>query len=131
MPTDSNNHKSLDAGRRKILKGGLTTLLAAPIVASAKTSSAKSLASELSVTSAPVSFSPSPGNPADISSLFETIKRKASPEQLYKFLYLMPKGGDIHHHLGEVFYHLCGMQSLLIRNAMVGSASLRVIGLLL
>ena len=103
MPTHSNKHKSLDAGRRKILKGGLTTLLAAPIVASAKTSSAKSFAPLPKGTPAPVSFTPASGNPADISSLFETIKRKASPEQLYKFLYLMPKGGDIHHHLGGGF----------------------------
>lgn len=35
-----------------------------------------------------------------IGQLFETIKRDASPEDLYRFLYAMPKGGDIHHHFG-------------------------------
>lgn len=37
---------------------------------------------------------------APIGQLFETIKREASPEELYRFLYAMPKGGDIHHHFG-------------------------------
>ena len=103
MPLHSDNQSSLDPSRRKILKGGLTTLLAAPLVASAKTSTAMSVASAHSSPSSPISFAPASGNPADISSLFETIKREASPEQLYKFLYLMPKGGDIHHHLGGGF----------------------------
>lgn len=35
-----------------------------------------------------------------IGRLFETVKQEASPEELYKFLYAMPKGGDIHHHFG-------------------------------
>lgn len=30
---------------------------------------------------------------------FEDFKRTASPKQLYTFLYAMPKGGDLHHHL--------------------------------
>lgn len=30
---------------------------------------------------------------------FETFKKEASDEQLYRFLYAMPKGGDLHHHL--------------------------------
>ena len=30
---------------------------------------------------------------------FEDFKRQASPKQLYNFLYAMPKGGDLHHHL--------------------------------
>ncbi|MBY0505829.1 MAG: hypothetical protein K2X03_18075 [Bryobacteraceae bacterium] len=29
---------------------------------------------------------------------FEQFKRTATPEQLYAFLYAMPKGGDLHHH---------------------------------
>ena len=31
---------------------------------------------------------------------FETFKQQATSEQLYNFLYLLPKGGDLHHHLG-------------------------------
>ena len=30
---------------------------------------------------------------------FETFKREASPEDLYRLLYNMPKGGDLHNHL--------------------------------
>jgi len=34
------------------------------------------------------------------SSRFEEIKRTATPSQLYAFLYALPKGGDLHNHLG-------------------------------
>lgn len=30
---------------------------------------------------------------------FETLKKQASDEQLYRFLYALPKGGDLHNHL--------------------------------
>ena len=30
---------------------------------------------------------------------FEEVKKSATPEQLYTFLYAMPKGGDLHNHL--------------------------------
>ncbi len=40
------------------------------------------------------------GSLQDFSQIFETIKREASPEELYTFLYDMPKGGDLHHHHG-------------------------------
>ena len=36
----------------------------------------------------------------DFSALFETIKREATPEELYRILYRLPKGGDLHNHLG-------------------------------
>ena len=31
---------------------------------------------------------------------FTEFKQTATPKQLYNFLYLLPKGGDLHHHLG-------------------------------
>lgn len=31
---------------------------------------------------------------------FEDLKAHATPEQLYSFLYALPKGGDLHNHLG-------------------------------
>lgn len=34
---------------------------------------------------------------------FEAIKRDASPAELYRLLYQLPKGGDIHHHLSLSF----------------------------
>ena len=30
---------------------------------------------------------------------FETVKTTATPEQMYRFLYALPKGGDLHNHL--------------------------------
>src|SRR5688572_12201729 len=37
---------------------------------------------------------------APFSARFEEIKRTAKPAELYAFLYALPKGGDIHNHLG-------------------------------
>ena len=37
---------------------------------------------------------------ADFSARFEEIKRTARPADLYTFLYALPKGGDLHNHLG-------------------------------
>ncbi len=37
---------------------------------------------------------------ADFSARFEEIKRTAQPAELYTFLYALPKGGDLHNHLG-------------------------------
>jgi adenosine deaminase CECR1 len=36
----------------------------------------------------------------DLPGAFEHLKRTATPAELYRFLWSMPKGGDIHHHLG-------------------------------
>ena len=36
----------------------------------------------------------------DFSSRFEEIKHHAKPTELYAFLYALPKGGDLHNHLG-------------------------------
>jgi adenosine deaminase CECR1 len=37
---------------------------------------------------------------APFSARFEEIKRTATPTELYTFLYALPKGGDLHNHLG-------------------------------
>lgn len=37
---------------------------------------------------------------ADFGDHFDRIRQEADPETLYRFLYAMPKGGDIHNHLG-------------------------------
>lgn len=37
---------------------------------------------------------------ASFSDRFEEVKRTATPAQLYAFLYALPKGGDLHNHLG-------------------------------
>ncbi len=36
---------------------------------------------------------------ASFDDQFEAFKKQASPEELYHFLYAMPKGGDLHNHL--------------------------------
>ncbi|WP_245929214.1 adenosine deaminase [Agarilytica rhodophyticola] len=36
---------------------------------------------------------------SQVDKWFEDFKSKATDEQLYKFLYAMPKGGDLHNHL--------------------------------
>ena len=46
---------------------------------------------------------------ADFSARFDAIKARATPAQLYAFLYDLPKGGDLHNHSGgedrpEVLY---------------------------
>ncbi len=38
--------------------------------------------------------------PRSFEKVFDGIKREASPEELYRFLYAVPKGGDLHHHHG-------------------------------
>jgi adenosine deaminase CECR1 len=37
---------------------------------------------------------------ASFAARFEEIKKTAKPAELYTFLYALPKGGDIHNHLG-------------------------------
>ncbi len=41
-----------------------------------------------------------PAVAAPFSARFEEIKRTAKPVELYTFLYALPKGGDLHNHLG-------------------------------
>jgi adenosine deaminase CECR1 len=47
-------------------------------------------------------LAPAPA-PRAFAALFERIRREATPEQLYRFLHALPKGGDLHHHLGGGF----------------------------
>ena len=49
---------------------------------------------------------------ADFGPRFDAIVERASPAQLYAFLYDMPKGGDLHNHAGganrsEWVYDVC------------------------
>jgi adenosine deaminase CECR1 len=39
-----------------------------------------------------------PGKAADFESRFQEIVQNATNEQLYRFLYALPKGGDLHNH---------------------------------
>lgn len=42
----------------------------------------------------------STGYPAAAGRWFDELKSTATPTQLYTFLYALPKGGDLHNHLG-------------------------------
>ena len=57
-----------------------------------------------------------PAGSADTAAWFERFKVEASDEELYRFLYAMPKGGDLHNHLSgsirsEWFYQLALAQA--------------------
>ena len=41
-----------------------------------------------------------------VEEWFETFKQQATPEQLYQFLYALPKGADLHNHLTDMI-ELC------------------------
>lgn len=83
-----------------MLKGGLTALCGAPLISGA---SAMAMTSpEFPVANRP-QFGPKVPKPAAVGALFENVKREASDDELYRFLYAMPKGGDIHHHLAGGF----------------------------
>lgn len=48
----------------------------------------------------------------EVESVWSQIKSEASDEDLYRILYALPKGGDIHHHLGggmlpEMIWEIC------------------------
>ena len=52
----------------------------------------------------------------DMQAWFERFRQEASDEELYRFLYAMPKGGDLHNHLSgsilaESFYDLALAQA--------------------
>ncbi len=93
-----------DFGRRNLLKGGLATLAGTPFLlgSMAGRAGASPIGPGL-IEPKSVRTGPAVAVPADIETLFRQIKREATPEQLYRFLYAMPKGGDIHHHLGGGF----------------------------
>ena len=37
---------------------------------------------------------------SDFAARYDAIRESATPEQLYRFLYALPKGGDLHNHFG-------------------------------
>jgi len=57
-----------------------------------------------------------PAGAPDLAAWFEQFKSEATDEELYRFLYAMPKGGDLHNHLSgsirsEWFYQLALSQA--------------------
>ena len=58
---------------------------------------------------------------ADFSARFDEIRKAATPDQLYAFLFALPKGGDLHHHGGlsvyaHVWYNVATSEQTLRRN---------------
>lgn len=101
MEASNTSFSSVNTTRRHLLKGGLAGLLGAPLLG-IPSASGNSGRSELSVPRA-VTVGPKVKVPANMEQLFEVMKQTATDEQLYRFLYAMPKGGDLHHHLGGGF----------------------------
>lgn len=65
---------------------------------------------------AAASWATVPPGDKDTGAWFERFKTEASDEELYRFLYAMPKGGDLHNHLSgsilsEWFYELALQQA--------------------
>ncbi|MEM0911497.1 MAG: hypothetical protein AAGJ37_11010, partial [Pseudomonadota bacterium] len=103
MSTEKPLKSRLNTSRRRLLKGGFASLVGAPILA-ARANAGESTRMRVSQSPPPRPvYQRAVSDPAVMERLFEEIKRKASPEELYRFLYAMPKGGDIHHHLGGGF----------------------------
>lgn len=95
------NNVPVSSGRRKLLKSGLAAFAVTPLAVKGGSGSPATVGK--GPVSKPPKFTPV-AQPTNIESLFEVIKREATPEELYCFLYAMPKGGDIHHHLGGGFF---------------------------
>ncbi len=100
------------APRRRFLQQGLAATLglgflgrgatvahAAPATAPAMPATTQAGA----VMATPATSASSSAPLGDFAARFETIKRESDDATLYRFLYAMPKGGDIHHHLGGGF----------------------------
>ncbi|MCB1122458.1 MAG: adenosine deaminase [Verrucomicrobiae bacterium] len=90
-------------GRRDFLGKGFLAALGSGVLMGSKTSRAAE--ENDTITRGLIIEEPVPSlarirtsNEAD--AIWEDLKRQASPEDLYRFLYALPKGGDIHHHLG-------------------------------
>jgi adenosine deaminase CECR1 len=102
---------SPNTDRRKLIKGSLLSLAAVPLLAN------RASANEYAEPTRPGDLPKSKSTPrkplprsysnasyiGNFGKLFESIKRNANDDELYRFLYAMPKGGDLHHHLGGGF----------------------------
>lgn len=103
-PADSEStSSSTPFSRRSFLGLGFGSSLLAAVTGRAHTKGTEALEPSLHDQFPHREFSGLSSGPAgadSIASVYETIKREGTPEELYKFLYALPKGGDIHHHLG-------------------------------
>ncbi len=97
---------SASAPRRRFLQQGLAAALGLGLFARGSTTA---LAVPTGATGSstlvipPTTTVPPVGSAKDFAALYDTIKREATDAELYRFLYAMPKAGDIHHHLGGGF----------------------------
>ncbi len=90
--------------RRSFLKTGAFSALAGAILG--KSTAEAQVSQPLDKAGKPVSankkafFKAATKRTSGIANIYETIKKEGTPEDLYRFLYAMPKGGDLHHHMG-------------------------------
>lgn len=106
LPTDL-AASSVPAPRRVFLQRSLTAALGLGFLG-VRTSSAAATTAQLSTSDRPLPPAPPPEFPSraaalPFAQLYDRIKREATDTELYRFLYALPKGGDLHHHLGGGF----------------------------
>lgn len=107
---------SEDSGRRAFLGKGLLAAMGSGLLLGGRESVAadshKVIGPRMVIegvgSTTAVEWSPS----SDVEAAWAEIKSKASNEELYRVLYALPKGGDIHHHLGggmlpEMIWDIC------------------------
>jgi len=107
---------SRSAGRRNFLgKGFLAALGSGLLVGSRNGSAQDSRTTSSSRSTSKVSPDRSDSElsfPQSTEQVWRNLIKEASPEDLYRVLYALPKGGDIHHHLGggmlpEMIWDVC------------------------
>ena len=112
----SGNRDQLSSSRRKFLGHGFLAALGGGLLAGSREGGAQETTSPISSgmviegrrRNSPARLEYSDG----IEAAWKKVKEEASPEDLYRVLYALPKGGDIHHHLGggmlpEMIYEIC------------------------
>lgn len=112
----SENTERLPTSRRQFLGHGFLAALGGSLFAGSQGANAQSSNGSGSSNAPTVSVTRSGASRLQYSEGIEAawrkVKQEASPEDLYRILYALPKGGDIHHHLGggmlpEMIYDVC------------------------
>jgi len=108
------NHRlTLPIPRRRFFKSGLASAFGLGLAARFGRASEEASPAPAAAPAPPAPASAAPGGArrglSASGSLerfgvqFDQIRREASDEELYRLLYAMPKGGDIHHHMAGGF----------------------------
>ena len=101
---DDSKARDLSASRRSFLGKGFLAAFGSGLLVGTRSGSAQDTSRASGSTAAPEIRSTRQSSQLNFSTKTEqawrNLNKEASPEDLYRFLYALPKGGDIHHHLG-------------------------------